>query len=105
MCKLVLKTDDNVVAHGKVIVINSTSPPMLHGKPLRNDCDRVSISKAIKPAEKLPYPIGDHIVRVEDAIDTMVAWPKKYVIPFVYEVRRLEFHSYLVLLNNSTLLE
>ena len=51
----------------------------IHGVPLGTNTYRVAIKMVIDPEARLPILIGDEIVYIKDAIDTMVPWPKHLV--------------------------
>lgn len=77
-CQLAYPNLRNIVAHGTVYY--SSEKQTIHGVPLNDDCYRVSIDVAKKPASFLPIQAGEHKT-VEDAINGFVAWPKILVIP------------------------
>lgn len=71
----------NIVAIAKIIEVNAGSNKQtIHGDPLGEENERVSIMRAIVAKAKLPFPIKDEIMTVQDAIGTCIAWPKKLIV-------------------------
>ena len=75
------------------MVIDST---IIHGVPLGANNYRILVKKALNPEACLPILVGDKIVLVKDAIDTMVPWPKHLVfsstVPKV-KIILLQYHN------------
>lgn len=72
---LAINSPNNIVAHATV----DTKSQILHGKPLTKENARVSITRVIQGSEKIPFPIQDEIITVEQAIGTYIAWPKDLI--------------------------
>ncbi|KAI3890081.1 hypothetical protein MKW92_026642, partial [Papaver armeniacum] len=65
-CKLASATLRNIIALGTILP--SIPNQLVHGDPLKDDCVKVSVDKAIFPNHSL------------DAEKSFVAWPKEFVI-------------------------
>ncbi|WOG95172.1 hypothetical protein DCAR_0414475 [Daucus carota subsp. sativus] len=74
--KLAVGSPTNFVAYGIVDTISD----VLHGKPLEKENARVSITRVIQGAAKIPFPIGDEIMTVEQACGTFIAWPRDLIL-------------------------
>lgn len=74
--ELAIGSPRNIVAYA----IIDTVVKAVHGKPLGKENARVSITRVIQKSAKIPFPIGDEVVIVEQAIDTYVAWPRKLIM-------------------------
>lgn len=74
--ELAIDSPSNVVAYATV----DTTTDVLHGKPLEKDNARVSITRVIQGSVKIPFPIQDEIVTVEQAVGTYIAWPKDLIL-------------------------
>lgn len=72
---LAINSPNNIVAHAAV----DTKSQILHGKPLTKENARVSITRVIQGSEKIPFPIQDEIITVEQAVGTYIAWPKDLI--------------------------
>ena len=70
--ELAIGTPTNIVAHATVDFVTA----VLHGKPLGGDNVRVSITRVIQGAAKIPFPIDDEIITVDQAVGTFIAWPR-----------------------------
>jgi hypothetical protein len=78
---LALGSIKNVVAIAKIIEVDArSSKQTIHGAPLGEENERVSIIRAVVAEAKLPFPIKDEIMTVEDAIGACIAWPKKLIV-------------------------
>ena len=66
---------ENVVAYATV----DTASNVLHGKPLVKENARVSITRVIQGSAKIPFPIEDEIMTVEQALGTYIAWPRQLI--------------------------
>ena len=79
---MALESVDNIVAYGLILEVDvDPSQQLIHGKPLGEDNLRVSIIRAVVGDAKLPFPItGDDIVTVNNAVGSIVAWPKNLVV-------------------------
>ena len=75
--KLLTEPNGQVVAEGHLIM---TSSALVHGRPLAPDHSRVSITVAHHSDALLPVPVGDEIVTVGQALNSMVAWPKSLIL-------------------------
>lgn len=78
-CKLALNSSDHIVAFGKIIEENLANPT-IHGVPLGKDNVKVQITVAIEAKAKVPIPVRDDILTVNDAVGSIVAWPKSLVV-------------------------
>ena len=74
--KLAVGSPTNFVAYGIVDTISD----VLHGKPLEKENARVSITHVIQGTAKIPFPIGDEIMTVEQACGTFIAWPRDLIL-------------------------
>ncbi|XP_074359751.1 uncharacterized protein LOC141699833 [Apium graveolens] len=52
----------------------------IHGVSLGEKNARVSITKVIQGNAKIPFPIGDEILTVQEAMGTFIAWPRNMII-------------------------
>ncbi|PRQ54700.1 putative Ulp1 protease family catalytic domain, transposase, Tnp1/En/Spm [Rosa chinensis] len=77
--KFALGSVDHIVALGTVVEHNDPSQ-VCHGYPLGDSNLRVSVSVAIEENALVPFPVGDEIRTVRQAIGSWVAWPKELVI-------------------------
>ena len=66
---------ENVVAYATIDTANN----VLHGKPLVKENARVSITRVIQGSAKIPFPIEDEIMTVEQAMGTYIAWPRQLI--------------------------
>ena len=64
------------MARWYIVVTDSTT---MHGVPLGANNYRIAVKTAVNPEARLPILIGDKIVYIKDAIDTMVPWTKHLV--------------------------
>ncbi|KAI3878602.1 hypothetical protein MKW98_027907 [Papaver atlanticum] len=76
-CKLASATLRNIIALGTTLP--STPNQLVHGDPLKDDCVKVSVDKAIFPNHSLPIQSA-HLKTARDAEKSFVAWPKEFVI-------------------------
>ncbi|KAI3835722.1 hypothetical protein MKW92_027641 [Papaver armeniacum] len=76
-CKLASATLRNIIALGTILP--SIPNQLVHGDPLKDDCVKVSVDKAIFPNHSLPIQSA-HLKTVRDAEKSFVAWPKEFVI-------------------------
>ena len=76
---LALGSLDNIVATDTSM--KTDDPDQLcHGYPLGEQNVRVSIEKAKQEYAKVPFPVGDDIKTVRQAMGSWIAWPKNLVI-------------------------
>ena len=82
VCQLAIRSVSNIVAYGRVdeIPLAEGCEPTLHGICLSKENARVSISYAIQEDAKIPFPVGDEIVTVKQAIGSFIAWPRDLVV-------------------------
>lgn len=80
--KLAIGSISNIVAHGKIdeVPVVKGCEPTLHGVRLGRLNARVSITHAIQGDVKIPFPVGDEIVTVQQAIGTFIAWPRELIV-------------------------
>ncbi|XP_074327418.1 uncharacterized protein LOC141665338 [Apium graveolens] len=52
----------------------------IYGVSLGEKNAKVSITKVIQGDAKIPFPIGDKILTVQEAMGTFIAWPRKMII-------------------------
>ena len=64
------------MAKGYIVVTESTT---IHGVLLKANTYRVEVKSAVNHNPHLPIPIGDEIVYIKNAVNTMVPWPKHLV--------------------------
>ncbi|XP_042437160.1 uncharacterized protein LOC122023136 [Zingiber officinale] len=78
-CNLAVKQRENVVAYGTIL---SEGGPniLIHHVPLGEGNFKVSIDVVLDEGAKLPIPIPSGPTIINDAIGTIVAWPKELVI-------------------------
>ena len=63
------------------IVFEKSGPhEKIHNVSLGEQNVRVSITKPILSNVALPIPVGDEMTQVKDAIGSIVAWPKDFVL-------------------------
>lgn len=74
--ELAIGSRTNVVAYATIDTVSD----VLHGKPLPKENARVSITRVIQGAVEIPFPIGDEIVTVEQALGTYIAWPRDLIV-------------------------
>ena len=79
-CELVIGSIDNIVARGNILEIDTINPT-IHGRPLSAMNYRVTIDFALegKGEIEIPIPVDDEIVTVNDAVGSIVEWPKSLV--------------------------
>lgn len=74
--ELAIGSPTNIVAYATV----DTKCQVLHGKQLEKENVRVSITRVLQGSEKIPFPIQDEIVTVEQAVGTYIAWPRNLIM-------------------------
>ncbi|XP_074374711.1 uncharacterized protein LOC141715128 [Apium graveolens] len=82
VCKLAVGTLNNIVACAaidKVINLDG-GEQTIHGVRLGEENARVSITEVIQGDARIPFPIGDEILTVEQAIGTFIAWPRNLIV-------------------------
>ena len=80
VCKLALGSLSNIVACAKIDeVVVVEGEETIHGVRLGEENARVSITQVIQGDAKIPYPIGDEILTVEQAMGTFIAWPRNLI--------------------------
>ncbi|KAF9621617.1 hypothetical protein IFM89_024563 [Coptis chinensis] len=80
-CSLAVDFKSNVVAKG--IVYEELGPETkLHNVPLGQYNSHVAVGKILEGKEQalLPYPVGDKLKFVEDAIGSHAVWPRELVV-------------------------
>ncbi|XP_040366111.1 uncharacterized protein LOC121050406 [Rosa chinensis] len=78
-CELAVDTISNIVAFGTVFDEEDVSR-VIHGVPMKEGCVRVSVDGAIQEEARLPFPVGDEMELVGQAVGSHVAWPEELVI-------------------------
>ncbi|XP_062011742.1 uncharacterized protein LOC133728340 isoform X2 [Rosa rugosa] len=78
-CELAVDTITNIVAFGTVFEEEDVSR-VIHGVPMKEGCVRVSVDGAIQEEARLPFPVGDEMELVGQAVGSHVAWPEELVI-------------------------
>lgn len=78
---------DNIVASG-ILMIDENPNPMMHTRRLDAENVRVAVMfvEDKHMNDPLPIPVDDEMVILSDAIKSIVAWPKRLVIPDDEEV-------------------
>ncbi|XP_074355059.1 uncharacterized protein LOC141693794 [Apium graveolens] len=81
VCKLAIGSLSNIIAYAKTdeVIAPEGCEEKIHGVILGEDNVRVSITQVIQGDAKVPFPIGDEIVTVEQAIGTLIAWPQNLI--------------------------
>ncbi|XP_063940008.1 uncharacterized protein LOC108203822 [Daucus carota subsp. sativus] len=80
-CKLAIGSLSNIVAFAKMheVPVLDGREQTIHGVKLGEANARVSITQVIQGNAKIPFPIGDEIVSVQEAMGTFIAWPKDLI--------------------------
>lgn len=80
-CKLAIGSLSNIVAFAKMheVPFLDGREQTIHGVKLGEANARVSITQVIQGNAKIPFPIGDEIVSVQEAMGTFIAWPKDLI--------------------------
>ncbi|KAL6218569.1 hypothetical protein ACLB2K_011779 [Fragaria x ananassa] len=78
-CKLALGSTDHFVALA-TLCTNDDPSTVCHGYALGDDKLRVSIHTAIEEKALIPFPVGDEIKTVKQAMGSWVMWPKNLII-------------------------
>lgn len=76
---LALGSLDNIVATGTSMKTDDPDE-LCHGYPLGDQNVRVSIEIAKQEYAKVPFPVGDDIKTVRQAMGSWIAWPDHLVI-------------------------
>lgn len=81
ICKLAVGSLSNIVAYAKIdeVLVLEGREQTLHGVRLEEENARVSITQVIQGDAKIPFPIGDEILTVKQAIGTFIAWPRNLI--------------------------
>lgn len=81
VCKLAIGSLSNIVAYAKIdeVLVLEGCEQTIHGVRLDEKNTRVSITQVIQGHAKIPFPIGDEILTVEQAIGTYIAWPRNLI--------------------------
>ncbi|XP_074362103.1 uncharacterized protein LOC141702302 [Apium graveolens] len=74
--ELTIGSPINIVAYATV----DTKCQVLHGKQLKKENVRVSITRVLQGSEKFPFLIQDEIVTVEQVVGTYIAWPRNLIM-------------------------
>lgn len=71
----------NIVAYAKIdeVPVLEGHEQTIHGVRLGEENARVSITQVIQGNAKIPFPVGDEIVHVQDAMGTFIAWPRDLI--------------------------
>lgn len=78
---MALGSINNIVAIASIVEVDiECSNQTIHGTPLGQENVRVSILRPLVPKAKLPFPIKDDIVTVQDAVGTFIAWPRDLIV-------------------------
>lgn len=79
---MALGSVDYIVAIGKLVGLqdNNIDNEKIHGVPMAEGNVRVTILRALVPDAKLPFPIKDELITVQDAVNSFVAWPKDMIV-------------------------
>ncbi|KAL6214278.1 hypothetical protein ACLB2K_013715 [Fragaria x ananassa] len=78
-CKLALGSTDHFVALA-TFCTNDDPSTVCHGYAMGDDKLRVSIHTAIEEKALIPFPVGDEIKTVKQAMGSWVMWPKNLII-------------------------
>ena len=81
VCKLAVGSLSNIVAYANIdeVLVLEESEQTIHGVRLEEENARVSITQVIQGDAKIPFPIGDEIMTVEQAVGTFIAWPRNLI--------------------------
>ncbi|KAL8089261.1 hypothetical protein AgCh_038888 [Apium graveolens] len=81
LMKLVVGSLSNIVACARIdeVVVPEGGEQTIHGVRLGEENARVSITQVIQGNAKIPFPIGDEIVTVEQAVGTFIPWPRSLI--------------------------
>ena len=81
-CQLAVGSISNIVAYAKIdeVPVVEGLEQTIHGVRLAGENARVSITKVLQSDAKIPFPIGDEIVTVQEAVGTFVAWPRDMIV-------------------------
>lgn len=82
VCQLAVGDVSNIVAYAKVdeVPVVEGHEQTIHGVKVVKENARVSITKVIQTDAKIPFPIGEEIVTVGQALGTFVAWPRDLIV-------------------------
>ena len=74
ICELAIDPHKVIVARGY-----ADECQLLHGRPLREDCSRVSIMLSLDNSTPLSFPLEDMSI-VGEAVGSYVPWPRRLII-------------------------
>ncbi|KAL8099890.1 hypothetical protein AgCh_032225 [Apium graveolens] len=82
VCRLDVGSLSNIVACATIdeVRVPEGHEKTIHGVSLGEKNARVSITKVIQGDAKIPFPIGDEILTVQEAMRTFIAWPRNMII-------------------------
>ncbi|KAL8110818.1 hypothetical protein AgCh_026525 [Apium graveolens] len=82
VCRLAVGSLSNIVACATIdeVRVPEGHEKTIHGVSLGEKNARVSITKVIQGDAKIPFPIGDEILTVQEAMGTFIAWPRNMII-------------------------
>lgn len=82
VCQLAVGSLSNIVACAKIdeVPVLEGLEQTIHGVKLAEENARVSITQVIQGDAKIPFPIGDEIVTVQQAMGTFITWPRDLIV-------------------------
>lgn len=81
-CQLAIGSLRNVVAYANIVEVPVVEglEQTIHGVRLGEENARVSITRVIQSDATIPFPIGEEIVNVQQAMGTFIAWPRDLIV-------------------------
>lgn len=81
-CQLAIGSLSNIVAYANIVEVPIVEglDQTIHGVRVAEENARVSITRVIQSDAKIPFPVGDEIVNVQQAMGSFIAWPRDLIV-------------------------